>query len=688
MVDRKMPGAAVRAGWWVVAAATLVAPTMAAAIDADRAGRILYFEPLRPLPTPAGTASRKGNASALQQLRFDAYGRRFELSLGLNGRLMEQLRAKPGSSLELYQGAIDGVPGSWVRLARKGQLLHGMMWDGTQLYVIEPASEVLDALVPPLRADASDTLVFRLADVILDSGAAACATESSPVSGKADAAFDALLQELKNAPLAMQATGASRRLDISVLGDAKFLQRYASEQEARDAILARLNNVDGIFSSQLAIEIRVGNLSVHDTADDPLSNATSPNALLHELAKLRKRSPELNAHGLTHLFTNRELDGTTIGIAYLDSLCATEHAVGLTESRNAWLDSLVSAHEIGHNFGADHDGDSQGSCPGAPSSGYLMSPIVSGSDEFSQCSLNRMRARAQAASCITSLPPANATIPGYLGSVHRAVSSSFEWQLQVANTGGLSARNVRAELTLPAALSLDDANVIGGSCTSGAGVVECQLGDIAGGNVRVIHLELHSDVVGSNTVSAHLASDNDSNATDNNGEGLIGIEPQADVSITLQGPAAATANQAFSIGLQIANAAEENAGNVTVAIDIPDGTSVNSASLSNGSCTTQSNQVQCTLASLAAGGTASGSISLRTSAAGSVALHAMLSGDYVDPNSANDTADLTVVVGTATSPSIAPAKAADPNGGGGGAIGVLLLLALAPLRRCRTRLRA
>ena len=85
-------------------------------------------------------------------------------------------------------------------------------------------------------------------------------------------------------------------------------------------------------------------------------------------------TPELNSQGVTHLFTDRNLDGSTIGIAYLDSLCDVHNAVGLTESRNAWLDSLVSAHEMGHNFGADHDGDSQGTCPNAPSSGFLMAP--------------------------------------------------------------------------------------------------------------------------------------------------------------------------------------------------------------------------------------------------------------------------------------------------------------------------
>ncbi len=159
---------------------------------------------------------------------------------------------------------------------------------------------------------------------MIDQGATACATESSPI--KASDAFAALATELKSATVVMQASGATRRLDVSALGDARFRERYDSEQDARDAILTRLNNVDGIFSAQLSIEIRVGTLSVPDAAGDQLSAATSPNTLLRELADLRRRSPELNSQGLTHLFTDRDLDGSTIGIAYLDSLCDSQNA--------------------------------------------------------------------------------------------------------------------------------------------------------------------------------------------------------------------------------------------------------------------------------------------------------------------------------------------------------------------------
>jgi hypothetical protein len=681
MSVRKVAGA-VRAGLWVVVVAAL-APSVAAANDEARAGRITYFEPLRALPAAASAAQRKPGSS----LHFDAFGRRFDIALGSNARLMA---SKPEhSQLQLYSGSIDGIAGSWVRLATNGDVLHGMMWDGTQLYAIEPTADVRDALAQPPAADAPQTIVFRLADVTIDQGAASCASASSPTKGSD--AFDALASELKNSAVSLQAIGATRRLDISTLSDANFRARYGSDQEARDAILTRLNNVDGIFSSQLAIEIHVASVSVPDAAGDQLSAATAPNTLLRELALLRKRTPQLSSQGLTHLFTSRDLDGTTIGIAYLDSLCDSQNAVGLTESRNVWLDSLVAAHEMGHNFGADHDGDSQGTCPNTPSSGFLMAPVVSGTDDFSPCSLTRMRQRTQRASCITNLPPANVRIAGNLGVARRQLGASFKWQLPITNIGGLDSRSVHAELTLPTTLAIVDASVVGGSCTSGGGAVECELGDIAGGNVRTIELELDGHSAGSYAVAAHVSADHDLDRGDNDGSGTILVEAPADVSVRLHGPATAMANERFTIGFDLANVAADNAGTVTVQIDLPPGATLGIASLANGTCTSDAATIECTLAPLGAGSTASGSISLMASDEGSAALHATVSGDYFDTNNANDTADLVVAVSGASSLATQPPESVGGSGsnggggGGGGSIGFLLLLALAPLHRGRRR---
>ena len=103
------------------------------------------------------------------------------------------------------------------------------------------------------------------------------------------------------------------------------------------------------------------------------------------------------------------------------------------------------------------------------------------------------------------------------------------------------------------------------------------------------------------------------------------------------------------------------------------------------------NRKECTLTPLGGGLTATGSLSLTASTAGSTTLHASVFGSYFDTNNANDTADLVVAVSGVAAPvaqspsSGGSANASGGGGGGGGSMGLLLLLALAPLHRARRR---
>ena len=131
--------------------------------SADSSARILNFESL---PTLTIGASAAGTQKPSQRrLEFDAYGKRFDLALEENARLSTLLQQKTdASSLKLYRGALEGVAGSWVRLAARDGEVRGLIWDGAELYAIENAADVSDALVQPLDAGSSGTLIFRLSD--------------------------------------------------------------------------------------------------------------------------------------------------------------------------------------------------------------------------------------------------------------------------------------------------------------------------------------------------------------------------------------------------------------------------------------------------------------------------------------------------------------------------------------------
>ncbi|MGH8186362.1 MAG: hypothetical protein ACREUC_07345, partial [Steroidobacteraceae bacterium] len=323
------------------------------------------------------------------------------------------------------------------------------------------------------------------------------------------------------------------------------------------------------------------------------------------------------------------------------------------------------------------DGDPAGTCSSTAPSAYLMGAIVSGSEDFSQCSLDRMQATMQTALCLAFLAPANVAVSENLGTMQRAVSAPFQWQLQVRNVGGLAAANVRADVNIPAALTIEDAVVVGGSCTSGAGAVTCLLGGLPGDMTRTITVNLRSETTGSHAIAAQVTADNDFSGENNSGIGNVRIGPEADLALTLQGPGSAATVESFNVDVRIVNQAAVRAEGIELLVQLPNGVSARSAALANGTCAIQGSDVRCTLAALEPGASATGTLSLSAALPGGVTLRATLSGDYVDPNGANDLADFKVdVTGAAVQ-----APASQPSGGGGGgALGLLPLLGLLGLK--------
>src|SRR5687767_13914073 len=91
-----------------------------------------------------------GSSSAGRSLSFTAFGTRFAMTLRRNEVLTRNLPAdvlRRLGSTELYVGTLDGVEGSWVRLARIDGALSGAIFDGTELYAIEPFERVAAQMV-------------------------------------------------------------------------------------------------------------------------------------------------------------------------------------------------------------------------------------------------------------------------------------------------------------------------------------------------------------------------------------------------------------------------------------------------------------------------------------------------------------------------------------------------------------
>jgi hypothetical protein len=643
--------------------------------------RILYFEPLK-LAAPASPVQQK--SSQTRELQFDAYGRRFVVTLEPNENLSPLLQTDADAGVQLYRGQVNGDADSWARLAMINGKLQGMLSDGADIYVVEPLTKLRDALPANTKMDTDTTAIFRLADVTMTPGSASCGTDTTTANvTKGTDAYSSMVNELKGSPAIMQAAGATKRLEIAVLGDSLLLNRFGTDAEARQEILARLNIVDGIYSSQLGIQISVPSVDFGDS----LSATTSASSLLNELSDLRRRSPNLYSRGLTHLFTGRDLDGSTVGIAFISSICDRQYGAGLTEARNrsAWTESLITAHEIGHNFGAPHDGDQDEDCAATPTGLFLMSSSINGNDRFSSCSLGIMQPKAAGATCITALARADVAVDADLGSVRQPLNQSFDWQLTIRNTGGLASAGTRAEIALPSAFTIEEAFVSGGTCTSGGGLIECDLDDIAGGSSAAVQLVLRSSAAASHPITVDVSASNETNLANNHGEGTISTQAEVDLSVGLQAPASSAAGTTFNATLSATNRSDLDADTVSLRLALPDGVTASNATFAGGSCTVGTGSITCSLPALAAGATATGSATLTASTVGSAVLQAQISSSQIDPVASNDSAAATINV---TSAPLPVAQSNSSGGGGGGTTGagfLALLLAALGLKNFQRR---
>jgi hypothetical protein len=196
----------------------------------------------------------------------------------------------------------------------------------------------------------------------------------------------------------------TRRLSVALVADDLLAEQDGEQVEVN--LLAQLNMIDGLFSNQLGVRIAASSITVFTRRrDEPFSATTDPSDLLQELASWRAGDEQQRAAGLTHLFTGRNLDGRTVGMAYLDTLCSRRFSASLSQaSAAASFAALIAAHEIAHVFGAPHDGDPASACAASPS-GFLMAPRINGSQDFSACSLAQMAPQLQDASCLVPIPP-------------------------------------------------------------------------------------------------------------------------------------------------------------------------------------------------------------------------------------------------------------------------------------------
>ncbi|PIQ76580.1 hypothetical protein COU78_02635 [Candidatus Peregrinibacteria bacterium CG10_big_fil_rev_8_21_14_0_10_49_24] len=228
-----------------------------------------------------------------------------------------------------------------------------------------------------------------------------------------------------------------------------------------------------------------------------------------------------------------------------------------------------------------------------------------------------------------------------------AAGSTVNYSVQVTNGGPSDATNVKVTDAIPSGLSFNS-GASDGACSQNGSNVECTASSLANGANKTFAIAFDvpdtQQVCGTNISNqASVSSDTGDTNTSNNTSSTVStsITCNADLSVTKSGPATIEGGNSISYTVTVANGGPNTAHNVKVTDAIPSGLTFNSGA-SDGACSQNGSNVECTASSLANGANKTFAIAFDVPASGalcgnSVSNQATVSSDTTDSNSGNNT---------------------------------------------------
>lgn len=371
----------------------------------------------RPYPAPPGLCNafhvlaatvqhvapvRVGNGDVLVEVEFAGSTRRIALQphdvrkpdFKLLVRDDSGIRELPRPANVTYRGVVLEEQGSWVAATVVGDAVQAIvhLQNGDE-WALQPVREAQP------QAPAALHIVYRSSDnqaLPWVCGVQGSLSGPVPDPGMPD---------------------VTRITDIACEADVQYYQLNASSTtNTQNDITGVVNAMDAIYLADVQVSFNISQILVNtSTATNPYTTSAASN-LLGEFSAYWNANRQGVQRDVAHLFTGRNMgqaSGGAIGIAYLGVVCNLGAAYGVSQSR--WTNNFtrrvaVTAHELGHNFNAQH-------CDAAPPC-YIMCAGVGGCQNvqttFSQNERNQIGGFAASLGClaiVTSVPQIASVAP-------------------------------------------------------------------------------------------------------------------------------------------------------------------------------------------------------------------------------------------------------------------------------------
>ena len=202
---------------------------------------------------------------------------------------------------------------------------------------------------------------------------------------------------------------ACYEIELAIASDRSMFNKFGSIVNVQNHTIGIINAVEtnyvGVFSQDINYSI-VTQLVI--TGTDPWTSNTDAEILLDDFTAWGDGGGFGVQHDLGELWTNRNFDGSTIGIAWVDAVCTDSRYHCLQDFTTSTQQlRCMTAHEIGHNFGCLHDPESGSSCP----PNFIMCPFVSTTNTWSPTSISTVNSGLPFLINIGCLEPCAGAVP-------------------------------------------------------------------------------------------------------------------------------------------------------------------------------------------------------------------------------------------------------------------------------------
>jgi hypothetical protein len=279
---------------------------------------------------------------------------------------------RKGTKALPMQGRVQNTSNSRVSLTFNHGFIYGFIRLGQQTYFIEPVSHFE-------KQAKSDLFVLYNTNDIKPGQEMTCGVKTTEKE-------ESRIRE----DMGSRITGQCKVIEYALASDFSMFNAYGGITGVENHNIGVLNNVqtnfDDEFADELQYEIVEQWISTCNSCD-PWTSTTNAEILLQAFSEWGPTGFS-TTHDNASLWTKRDFDGSTIGIAWLGTVCLSLRYNCLQDfTSNAAFKRVLMAHEIGHNFDATHNTG-------------IMAPSVSGATDWSITSISEIEAYYNSISCL------------------------------------------------------------------------------------------------------------------------------------------------------------------------------------------------------------------------------------------------------------------------------------------------